>query len=294
MSVGARWISGVAVTAVIALLGFTGLSIPPVHAQSNGQSEVQIGLNISPVTLNMHGRNPSLVGKGSFIVNAKGDCNGCHNSPDLGGEFAAGHNPYFGQPKQINANGYLGGGEQFGPFPGVGPGGVGPLIVYPRNLTPDISGRPIGGATFQEFQAIMRTGHDFDNAHPACPTLGVLGCLASPPPLLRRHSSAGHALASLREHVRRRPPRYLRILERDPLHLACWYSRSSAHPLPDVPVIGELSAVSRSVEECGSMTSILTLHRIGRRIDRARSPVGIVQAGDRSPGFYSPATSAGS
>jgi hypothetical protein len=182
MSVGARWISGVAVTAVIALLGFTGLSIPPVHAQSNGQSEVQIGLNISPVTLNMKGRNPSLVGKGSFIVNAKGDCNGCHNSPDLGGEFAEGHNPYFGQPKQINANGYLGGGEQFGPFPGVGPGGVGPLIIYPRNLTPDISGRPIGGATFQEFQAIMRIGHDFDSAHPACPTLGVLGCLASPPP----------------------------------------------------------------------------------------------------------------
>ena len=71
MSVGARWISGVAVTAVIAVLGFTGLSIPPVHAQSNGQSEVQIGLNISPVTLNMNGRNPSLVGKGSFIVNAK-------------------------------------------------------------------------------------------------------------------------------------------------------------------------------------------------------------------------------
>ena len=69
------------------------------------------------------------------------------------------------------------------------------------------------GATFQEFQAIMRIGHDFDSAHPACPTLGVLGCLASPPPRsIRRHSSAGHALASLREHVRRRSPRYLRIL----------------------------------------------------------------------------------
>lgn len=185
MRLRAGWISGAAVTAVIALLGFTKLSItaPSLLAQSNGQSEVQIGLAISPVTLNMKDRNPSLVGKGSFILNAKGDCNGCHNSPDLGGEFAPGHNPYFiGQSTQINARGYLGGGEQFGPFPGQGPGGVGPLMIYTRNLTPDITGRPIGGATFQEFQAIMRTGHDFDNAHPACPTLGPEGCLASPPP----------------------------------------------------------------------------------------------------------------
>jgi len=26
----------------------------------------------------------------------------------------------------------------------------------------------------------MRTGHDFDLAHPACPALGVMGCIASP------------------------------------------------------------------------------------------------------------------
>jgi hypothetical protein len=26
----------------------------------------------------------------------------------------------------------------------------------------------------------MRTGHDFDNAHPACPTSGVEGCVAPP------------------------------------------------------------------------------------------------------------------
>ena len=184
MKLKAGWLSGAAVVAAVALLGFTRWSItaPPLLAQSNGQSEVQIGFAIAPVTLNMKGKNPALVGKGSYLVNAKGDCNGCHNSPDLGGEFAPGHNPFFGQPKQVNANGYLGGGEQFGPFPGLGPGGAGQLFVYPRNLTPDISGRPIGGATFQEFQAIMRTGHDFDNAHPACPTLGVEGCFASPFP----------------------------------------------------------------------------------------------------------------
>jgi hypothetical protein len=49
---------------------------------------VQIGFAIAPVQLNMNGKNPALVGKGSYIVNAKGDCNGCHNSPDLGGEWA--------------------------------------------------------------------------------------------------------------------------------------------------------------------------------------------------------------
>jgi hypothetical protein len=129
----------------------------------------------------LNGKDPALVGKGSYIVNAKGDCNGCHNSPDLGGEWAPGHNPYFGQPKMVNANGYLGGGSKFGPFPGQGIGGVGPLTIYSRNLTPDASGLPEGGHTFQEFLTIIRTGHDFDLAHPACPTLGVMGCIASPP-----------------------------------------------------------------------------------------------------------------
>ena len=121
------------------------------------------------------------MGKGSYIVNAKGDCNGCHNSPDLGGEWVADHNPFFGQPKLTNPKGYLGGGMTFGPFPGQGIGGVGPLMVYSRNLTPDASGLPEGGHTFEEFLTIMRTGHDFDGAHPACPTLGVEGCIASPP-----------------------------------------------------------------------------------------------------------------
>jgi hypothetical protein len=33
-------------------------------------------------------------------------------------------------------------------------------------LTPDKTGRPEGGATFEEFRAIMRTGIDPDQAHP--------------------------------------------------------------------------------------------------------------------------------
>lgn len=176
-----QFVKPAGVLAVFGLIGFAAMSINSPRVQADSDSAVQIGFAIAPVQLNMKGKNPALVGKGSYIVNGKGDCNGCHNSPDLGGEWAAGHNPFFGQPKLINANGYLGGGSQFGPFPGKGMGGVGQLIVYSRNLTPDASGLPEGGHTFEEFLTIIRTGHDFDLAHPACPTLGVEGCIASPP-----------------------------------------------------------------------------------------------------------------
>jgi hypothetical protein len=173
-----------AACAVFVLAG-TLISSPRVQANDDDrdgdESKVQTGFEIAPVHLTLTGLNHARVGKGSYIVNAQGDCNGCHNSPDLGGEWAPGHNPYFGQPKRVNAQAYLGGGSQFGPFPGKGIGGVGPLIIYSRNLTPDVSGLPEGGHTFQDFLTIMRTGHDFDLAHPACPTLGVMGCIASPP-----------------------------------------------------------------------------------------------------------------
>jgi len=176
-----RFVKPVGAIAALGLIGFAAMSIISPRVQADSNSEVQIGFAIAPVQLNMTGKNPALVGKGSYIVNGKGDCNGCHNSPDLGGEWTAGHNPYFGQPKLTNASGYLGGGSQFGPFPGKGIGGVGPLMMYSRNLTPDASGLPEGGHTFEQFLTIMRTGHDFDLAHPPCPTLGAMGCIASPP-----------------------------------------------------------------------------------------------------------------
>ena len=180
------FVKPVGAVAAIALIGLAGLvfTSPRVHADSsNTDSRIQIGFNIAPVKLNMNGLNPALVGIGSYIVNAQADCNGCHNSPDLGGEWAVDHNPYFGQPKMVNTAGYLGGGMTFGPFPGQGIAGVGPLTIYSRNLTPDASGLPEGGHTLQDFITILRTGHDFDNAHPACSTgmLGAEGCIASPP-----------------------------------------------------------------------------------------------------------------
>jgi len=179
------FIKPVGAVAAITLIGFAGMvfTSPRIHADSsNTDSRIQIGLNIAPVKLNMNGLNPALVGIGSYIVNAQADCNGCHNSPDLGGEWAAGHNPYFGQSKMVNTAGYLGGGMTFGPFPGKGIGGAGLLTIYSRNLTPDVSGLAEGGHTLQEFMTILRTGHDFDGAHPACSTgmLGAEGCISPP------------------------------------------------------------------------------------------------------------------
>src|SRR5438105_3030440 len=84
------------------------------------ESEIRKGFKIAPVPLNLDGKNHALVGLGSYIVNAQGDCNGCHSAGPAT-EFAPGGNPYFGQPTKINPATYLGGGRDFGPFPGPGP-----------------------------------------------------------------------------------------------------------------------------------------------------------------------------
>jgi len=168
--------------ATAALLCFAGLSVtsPRVRADSpESNSTVQLGFDIAPVKLNLNGLNPALVGKGSYIVNAKGDCNGCHNSPDLGGEFDPNGVPYFGAKTIINKQGYLGGGRDFGPYPSDTPPGAFPHIVS-RNLTPDITGLPEGGHTFEEFLRILRTGHDFDNVHPTCKGAPNGSCLPKP------------------------------------------------------------------------------------------------------------------
>jgi hypothetical protein len=44
------------------------------------RSLIKIGFEIAPVRLNLEGKNRALVGLGSFIVNAQGDCNGCHTA----------------------------------------------------------------------------------------------------------------------------------------------------------------------------------------------------------------------
>lgn len=97
------------------------------------QSRIEQGFSIAPVPLNLEGKNPALVGLGSYIVNAQGGCNDCHTAPP----YAEGGNPHEGEPEQINTAHYLAGGTAFGP------------VVSP-NLTPDADGNP-GGLTRDAF-----------------------------------------------------------------------------------------------------------------------------------------------
>jgi hypothetical protein len=214
MAVGAALTLG-----VIALVGQLSTS-PTVRAQNNGINDeeqlVRIGYAIAPVPLNLEGKNRDLVGLGSFIVNAQGDCNGCHTAggpPNF--NYANKGNPYFlNQPlgTKTDPTTYLAGGTPFGQavpssasvggFPSGStpssypPNGypidpttgfpyAGPVIVS-RNLTPDKNGRPEGAHTLAEFKEILRTGKDFDNIHPTCqsdtdPNIAPGVCI--PPPV---------------------------------------------------------------------------------------------------------------
>jgi hypothetical protein len=163
------------------------------HDQDNNQDLAQIGMNITPVIPNLIGKDPTLVGLGSYIVNAQADCNGCHTSSPMDSEFGSSNNsnnPYLlfpnHAPWKVQAQYYLGGGQNFGPAgPGVSSGpyaagpGNGPLLIT-RNLTPDHTGLPEGGHTLQQFMDIMRTGHDYDNLHPNCGGRVTTNCVNAP------------------------------------------------------------------------------------------------------------------
>ncbi len=168
--------AAIAAFATLALAGI-GSSSPRVKAQdggNGGDSRIQQGFAIAPVSLNLDGKNPALVGLGSYIVNATVPCNECHGAGPAITQYLPGGNPYFGQPKIINPATYLGGGRDFG---GVVPGSV---HIISRNLTPDKTGLPIGGRTFAEFVQIIRTGVDLDNLHQACQGAVNPTCIPAP------------------------------------------------------------------------------------------------------------------
>ena len=106
------------------------------------------GFRIAPVRLDLARKDPLLVGLGSYLVNATGGCNDCHTAPS----YAAGGNPFRGEPKRINAEHYLAGGASFGP-------------VVSRNLTPDPAGLP-AALTYEQFALEIRTGIDLKKVHP--------------------------------------------------------------------------------------------------------------------------------
>jgi hypothetical protein len=127
-------------TVAIAIAGFftTAMADP---GDDDSASRIQRGYEISPVPLQLHGKNRALVGLGSYIVNT-GGCNDCHTRPS----YAAGGNPFLGQPEQVNTAQYLTGGKQYGPFTSA-------------NLTPDANGLP-AGLTLPQFIQTLRTGHN--------------------------------------------------------------------------------------------------------------------------------------
>ena len=145
--------------------------------QDQNEARSRIGLEIAPVPLNMQGKNPRLVGLGSYIVNAQADCNGCHSrGPQT--EYVPTGNPYLQEPPysgktKVNSATYLGGGRDFGPIAGL-------THLYSRNLTPDKTGMAAGGHTYQEFLTILRTGTDYDQVHPNCTGAPDGTCIVAP------------------------------------------------------------------------------------------------------------------
>jgi len=163
-----RWLitlaAGAAFTAAVAIGSLVGVSraLADDDDGDRDQWRARIGLEVAPVPLDLAGKNRHLVGLGSYLVNVISNCNDCHSAGPAT-QFAMGGNPYKGQPTVINPATYLGGGRVF-PQQVLG---ATPIIVS-RNLTPDKTGRPEGGRTFEEFRFIIRTGADLDHLHPNC------------------------------------------------------------------------------------------------------------------------------
>jgi hypothetical protein len=108
---------------------------------------VERGLKISPVEVNLQGRDRNTVGWGSYLVNAVADCNGCHTFP----QFLVGGDPFLSTRRVSiaparNVHHFLAGGFCVG-------------RVISSNITPNRDGRLPSNMTLQQFIAAMRSGH---------------------------------------------------------------------------------------------------------------------------------------
>ncbi len=158
----------------------------PVSTPVDDESKIKRGLEIAPLPLHLRGRNRALIGLGSYIVNAQGDCNGCH-SVDFD-PYLPGGNPFFGEPEEIDPDKYLVGGSFFGPF-------------RSRNLRPHANTGLPAGYTFEEFLHVMSTGEDLKNLHPEIsPLLQVM-----PWPSFRNMTDRD--ILAIYEYLRALPPR---------------------------------------------------------------------------------------
>jgi hypothetical protein len=176
--------SFVAFVSLAALLTLTQHKAQADHDDGNGAAEqqrIEEGFRIAPVHLNYDRDDRKLVGLGSYMVNAVGGCNDCHTNPS----YPPTGDPFKGLPKRVNKAHYLAGGQAFGPF-------------ISRNLTPE-NGLP-AGHTFAEFKIILRTGYDFDHAHPQIsPLLQVM-------PWATYQDMTDHELRAIYEYLKAIPP----------------------------------------------------------------------------------------
>lgn len=170
-----QWLQ-ITCTCAVSAAFVVAVSVSPTRhakAEDEGDLRVKIGFYAAPVPLNLKGKDPELVGLGSYFVNVASECDGCHSAgPPT--QYAPGGNPYFGQPTHINPATYLGGGRDFG---ALIPGSA---HIISRNLTPDSSGLPEGGDSFENFKRIIRTGIDMDHLHPNCTGAPNASCIPAP------------------------------------------------------------------------------------------------------------------
>jgi hypothetical protein len=159
--------------ALLVVIGLALNNLSQVKAESE-ESLSKIGLKIAPVPLNLQGKDVELVGYGSYLVNAVASCNDCH-SAGAASEYLPGGVPFFSQkPTLINPATYLGGGNVFGQLiPGT-------ATIVSRNLTPDKTGLPIGGRSYDDFRTIIKTGVDLDKLHPTCTGAPNSDCMLPP------------------------------------------------------------------------------------------------------------------
>lgn len=149
--------AGAVLTAGLLFNATLGSAQSPATPGDFDPALVERGIAISPVSLNLTGKDRNKVGYGSYLVNAIGGCNDCHTNPN----WAEGGDPFFGQPLQVNTEGYLAGGVAFGPF-------------LSRNITPDATGAP-GALSRSDFMQVLKTGQDFKQLHPEiAPILQVM------------------------------------------------------------------------------------------------------------------------
>jgi hypothetical protein len=117
-----------------------------IAEEATSGSAVELGLKISPVPINLQGRDRNLVDWGSYLVNAVADCNGCHTYP----QFLTGGDPFLGTGTAAiapirNAHHYLAGGFCFG-------------RVMSSNLTPNLDTGLPSSMTLRQFTTAMRSG----------------------------------------------------------------------------------------------------------------------------------------